>query len=203
MKSTSLFLLAGGLALAAIGGAWVARETLERPPAPELQYGTLLPDARAMPHFALTDQTGAAFDETKLRGNWNLMFFGFTHCPEICPTTLALLADVRKRFDTAAPRVVFVSVDPERDTPEVIAAYVKAFDPAMIGLTGSPPAIDEFAAALGIAHRKVPMSGDEYMVDHTAAVFVIDPRGRRVAVFSPPFDASQIASDLRRLLGSA
>lgn len=200
MKKTSMFLLAAGLAAAAVGGAWVASNTLERSPQPALQYGTLLPEARALPHFVLTDQTSAAFDESRLRGQWNLMFFGFTHCPDVCPRTLALLADVRKQLGPTAPRVVFVSVDPERDTPAALATYVTAFDPAIVGLTGSVAAIDEFAAALGIAHRKVSMSADQYMVDHTAAVFAIDPESRRVAVFSPPFDAAQIASDLRRLL---
>lgn len=203
MNRPRIFVLAAALALAAVAGAWFARTTLERARVPELQYGTRLPEARAVPHFVLTDQTGAPFDDTQLRGQWNLVFFGFTHCPDVCPTTLALLADVRKRLGAGAPRVVFVSVDPERDTPEVVAPYVKAFDPTMVGLTGSVPAIDEFAAALGIAHRKVVMSADQYMVDHTAAVLVIDPAGRKAALFSPPFDAAQITSDLRRLIPSA
>lgn len=200
MKTTSTVLLTGGLVLAAAGGAWVARTTFERTPELALQYGTLLPEPHALPHFVLTDHSGAAFDETRLRGQWSLMFFGFTHCPDVCPTTLALLADVRKRLDTVAPRVVFVSVDPERDTPALLATYVTAFDPTIVGLTGTVPAIDEFAAALGIAHRKIPMGADQYMVDHTAAVFVIDPEGRRSALFSPPFEPAQITSDLRRLL---
>lgn len=203
MKKTSIFLLGGGLVLAAAGGAWVARNTLDRAPEPALQYGTLLSEPQAMPHFALLDHTGAAFDETQLRGQWSLMFFGFTHCPDVCPTTLALLADVRKRLDAAAPRVVLVSVDPGRDTPAVLATYVAAFDPAIVGLTGTAQAIDDFAAAVGVAHRKIPMGGDQYMVDHTAAVFVIDPEGRRAALFSPPFDAAQITSDLHRLLAGS
>lgn len=203
MKKTSLFLLGTGLALAALAGAWVARSTLEPAAQPTLQYGTLLPEPRALPPFMLTDHTGTAFDETRLRGQWGLLFFGFTHCPDVCPTTLALLADVRKRLDAAAPRVMLVSVDPERDTPAVLASYVTSFDPAFVGVTGTTEAIDEFAAALGVAHRKIPMSADQYMVDHTTAIFVIDPEGRRAAIFSPPFEAAQIAGDLRRLMTGA
>ncbi len=205
MKKPETLLLIGALALAAVGGAWFARTTIDSGASvrgPTLQYGTPLPEPQPLPHFALTSHTGEPIDDAQLRGQWNLVFFGFTHCPEVCPTTLALLADVRKRLGPDAPRVVLVSVDPERDTPEVMRSYLAGFDPAFQGITGSVQAIDELAAALGVAHSKIPMGGEEYMVDHTAVVFAVDPQGRRAAIFSPPFDAGHIASDLRRLQGA-
>ncbi len=202
MRKPTSILIAVVIVLAAAAGAWLASATLERArkPAVALQSGTALPEPQPLPRFNLVAHSGVPIDETQLRGQWSLMFFGFTHCPEVCPTTLALLGDVRERFGPAAPRVVLVSVDPERDTPQTMAKYLAAFDPEFLGITGSPEAVNSFTSAVGVAHSKVPMSGDAYMVDHTAAVFAIDPQGRRAAIFSPPLDAGRIAQDLRRLM---
>ena len=153
----------------------------------------------------LTGQDGASFDRSTLQGHWSLVFFGFTHCPGICPMTLTTLAQTRKQLggldSDEVPQVVLVSVDPERDTPEQMAKYVAQFDPSFIGVTGSAAAIYEFTAALGIAHKKIGPATDDYMVDHTAAIMMVDPRGRRVAVFSPPFTAEHLAADYLRMLG--
>lgn len=173
---------------------------------------SLIAGCDVAPQFKSADITGAPYGHTleladhhgkprrleDWRGKVVVLFFGFTHCPDVCPTTLTLLGDVRKRMGAQAPQVVLVSVDPQRDTPEAMAQYLQGFDPAIVGLTGSPQAIEAFAAALGVAHRRIPM-GDTYMVDHTAAVFAIDPQGRRAAVFTPPLDAGQIAGDLQLL----
>ncbi len=185
--------------VAAAAGAWFA-STLRTAaaPAPALKFGTALREPQPLPSAALTSHQGETVDTARLAGEWSLMFFGFTHCPDVCPTTLTLLGDVRKRMGPGAPRVVLVSLDPERDTPEAMAQYLQGFDTTIVGLTGTPAQIEAFAAALGIAHRKIPM-GETYMVDHTAAVFAIDPQGRRAAVFTPPLDAAQIASDLELL----
>ncbi len=205
-KPTVIVVLAAVIVLAAAAGAWLASTTFERgtdrPPV-QLQAGTALPEPQPLPRFSLVAHSGVPIDETQLHGQWSLMFFGFTHCPEVCPTTLALLGDVRKRFGPAAPRVVLVSVDPERDTPAVLAKYLSGFDPHFLGITGPPAAVDAFTSAVGVARSKVPMSGDDYMVDHTAAVFAIDPQGRRAAIFSPPLDAAKIAGDMRRLMNGA
>jgi protein SCO1/2 len=205
MKKPAFFLLAAAAILAAVAGAILARATLDRPaPALALQYGTPLVPAAPLPEFSLVADNGAPFTRADLEGQWTLMFFGFTHCPAVCPGTMTLLADVRKRLGDlpagAQPRVVLVSVDPERDTPEVMGDYVRAFDPSFRGVTGSVEAIDAFAARMGIAHRKVPMGGEDYMIDHTAVVVLIDPEVRRTAIFSPPLEAQAIASDLRRAL---
>jgi protein SCO1 len=204
MKTPAKLLLVAGLLLAALAGAWVARGTLPgggSSAATQLQYGTALPDPQPLPDFSLVSQNGEAIDAGALRGQWSFVFFGFTHCPGVCPATLALLGDVQKRIGPGAPRVVLVSVDPERDTPAAMQDYLARFDAGHLGITGSPQAIESFTAAMGVAHRKMPMDGGDYMVDHTAAVFVVDGAGRRVAIFSPPLDAAQIASDVQRLMG--
>lgn len=197
MKKSALIVVL--ILVAGTAGAWLASSLRSADShAPELKYGTALNEPQPLPPAALTSHQGDPVDPSRPAGQWSLLFFGFTHCPDVCPTTLTLLGDVRKRMGAQAPQVVLVSVDPQRDTPEAMAQYLQGFDPAIVGLTGSPQAIEAFAAALGVAHRKIPM-GDTYMVDHTAAVFAIDPQGRRAAVFTPPLDAGQIAGDLQLL----
>jgi protein SCO1/2 len=133
------------------------------------------------------------------------MFFGFTHCPAICPATLATLVDVRRRLEPmeagALPQIVLVSVDPERDTPETLAGYVARFDPSVIGVTGSAAAVDAFASGMGVAHQKIAMSDGDYMVDHSAFVLLLDPQARLAAVFTPPHSAERLATDYLRMLG--
>lgn len=208
MKKSTVILLGTAMLLAAGAGVFVARATLDQAPAAvALAHGTALVPPQPLPEFALVAEDGRPFTRAGLENRWTLLFFGFTHCPDVCPTTLALLADVRKRLgdlpEGSRPEVALVSVDPARDTPEAMAGYVRGFDPSFRGITGSPAAIDSFTAALGIAHRKVPMGADQYMVDHTAAVFLIDPQARRTAVFSPPLNAADIASDYRAILASS
>lgn len=202
MKRSTLLFLVATLILAASGGAWLSARTFEPV---TLQYGTAINPPQALPATQLVNQSGASFDRSQLEGRWSLLFFGFTHCPGICPMTLTTLAQVKKQLSgklpgEELPQVVLVSVDPERDTPERLAGYVTQFDPAFIGITGSDAAIDEFAGALGIAHKKVG-AGADYMIDHTAAITMVDPKGRRVAVFSAPFTAEHLAADYLRVLG--
>jgi protein SCO1/2 len=193
------------MALATATGVWFARQTLQSSAPVELTAGTRISPPRELAAFSLTSHRGEPFGRDSLTGHWTLMFFGFTHCPGVCPTTLATLVDVRRQLgelDAAEiPRIVLVSVDPERDSPATMADYVARFDPSVIGVTGPADAIDQFAASVGVAHRKVPMSGGEYMVDHSAFILLLDPQGRQAAVFSPPHDAGQLASDYLRMLG--
>jgi protein SCO1 len=202
MKWSTTWALAAALLLAALAGAWLSSRTAQ--PAP-LQFGTRIDPPQPLPSTGLIEQDGSSFDRSTLQGRWSLMFFGFTHCPGICPMTLTTLAQARKQLSgldpDELPQVLLVSVDPERDTPELLAKYVSRFDPSFIGVTGSAAAIDEFTAALGIAHKKIGAGTDDYMVDHTAAIMMVDPQGRRVAVFSPPFTAEHLAADYLRMLG--
>jgi protein SCO1 len=168
-----------------------------------LASGTLLTPGRPLPEFAFIDHAGQPFDPDRLRGRWSLIFFGFTSCPDVCPTTLSQLAQVEKRLADlpaeARPQVILVSVDPQRDTPEHLASYVKFFSPSFVGVTGSPAAIKKFTHAMGVPVAITPTGADGYTVDHSAAVFAIDPAGELRALFSPPHSPETLAADLRRL----
>jgi protein SCO1 len=169
-----------------------------------LAKATLLTPPRPLPEFELIDQDGAAFSPARLRGHWSLMFFGFTHCPDVCPTTLGMLAKTRGALANLPaekqPQVVFVSVDPKRDTPQQLASYVKFFDPSFTGVTGTERSIDEFTRAIGVPVAITPAENGEYSVDHSAAIFLINPEGAMRALFSTPHVATVIADDYRRIV---
>jgi protein SCO1 len=182
---------------AALAGAWVGRD-LDRSAAPQLASGTWLPQPRPIGALSLVDQNGAPFTAERLRGAPALMYFGFTHCPDVCPATLATLAQVVHARVAPHLRAIFVTVDPARDPPPVLAAYVHAFDAHFIGLTGSQSAIGDLAARLGIAYERVNLPGGDYTIDHSAVVLLLDGAGRVVAVFTAPFDAGHLEEDVRR-----
>jgi len=188
-----------GVAVAIAAGIGVA--FWFRTPALELTAGTALPEPRKIDPFALVDQQGQTFDAAALEGRWTVLFTGFTHCPDICPTTLATLAELDERLGPAAPRFLFVSVDPERDTPERIAAYLEHFDPDLVGATGTRDAIESFTRGLGLAQVRNPGVRGEYTVDHSAALVLIDPRARLAGYFQPPYDIDALEADLARLPG--
>jgi protein SCO1/2 len=193
---------------AAVAGAVTAWITIKRPGAPPvLEQATLLDVARPLPQFELLDQAGRAFLRDSLRGQWTLMFFGFTNCPDVCPATLTTLAEVRRLLaDLPAgeiPVVAMASVDPARDTPEALGRYVAHFDPRFLGVTGLPVAIEVLTHALGVAVSTGPVSQDgNYTVDHTAAIFLIDPSAAFMAVFSSPHAADVIARDYRSIVAT-
>ncbi|HUL18249.1 MAG TPA: SCO family protein [Steroidobacteraceae bacterium] len=194
------FLIAAALC-AAFAGFYLARQ-LDRP-APQLASGTWFPAARAVPDFSLLDSAGRAFTPGDLKGTPTLVFFGFTHCPDVCPTTLVKLAQLRRQAPLAAGlRVVFVSVDPQRDTPSVLEQYVHAFDPQFIGLTGEPAAIAQLARGFGVAVNRVELPGGDYTMDHSAVLFLLDADARLVALFTPPFDVAALAKDLHAVAPS-
>jgi protein SCO1/2 len=189
---------------AAGGGMWLSHRLTHR--SPQLASGTWLEPRREVGSFTLTDQNGHAFTRSELAGAPTLVFFGFTHCPDVCPTTLYKLAQLQKSQVLPQLRVVFVSVDPERDQPAALKQYLSAFattSPAgvpqpLIGLTGSSRAIAGIAAHLGVAYERVPLPGGDYTMDHSAVLFLLDDAGRLCAVFTLPFDVSALAADLRR-----
>jgi len=185
------------LALALVAGVFVALRS--QIPATPLA-AMLLPQPDPVPEFSLVDQHGDSIDRSVFAGHWNLLFFGFTHCPDICPATLQVLAAARSKLaedgQAPLPRIVLVSVDPERDTPEIIGAYVDYFGPGNLGITGSLEEIDRLTSGLGIYYQKQPANGDNYVVDHSAAVLVIDPEGRFSALFSGPHKVESFVHDL-------
>jgi protein SCO1/2 len=194
--------MGAGLALAAaavaagLGGFWLAQQ-LDRG-APALASGTWLPRARPVSEFRLTDQDGRPFTRRGLAGTPVLVYFGFTRCPDVCPTTLAKLARVAHAAPLPGLRVVFVSVDPQRDPPPTVGLYVHAFDPGFTGLTGDAAAIGALAVSFGVAMNRVELPGGDYTMDHTAAVFLLDRQGRICAIFTPPFEVAALVADLKR-----
>lgn len=174
---------------------------------PELERATLFETPRPLPDLALVDQAGRTFDRERLRGHWTFLFFGFVNCPDVCPTTLATLAEARRVVADLSggeqPAVVLVSVDPARDTPEVLGRYVTNFDPSFTGVTGAADAIDALTRHLGVAVIiGTPAADGSYSVDHTAAVFLIDPSASLAALFGSPHVAAVIARDFRRIVAA-
>ena len=168
-------------------------DNLPRPPA----YGTWLPHARTLEPFHLTDSGGHPFTRADLKGHITLVYFGFTHCPDECPDTLSRLSRVRRAARLPRLEVLFVSIDPQRDTPAVMAQYLRQFDPRFIGLTGDAAQIDGLARSLGVDTGAIRLPGGGYTFEHTLAVFLFDADAREAAVFTPPFQAARLASALR------
>jgi protein SCO1/2 len=170
------------------------------------QHATALPQPVALPSFSLLDQHGAPFDRASFAGHWSLVFFGFTNCPDICPATLTQLALARSRMlddgENDFPNIVLISVDPERDTPEIMAAYVEHFGGDITGVTGSLDELRKLTSKLGIFFEKSAYDNDSYSVDHSAVVIVVNPRAEFQAVFSAPHRIEYFVDDLPRITGS-
>jgi protein SCO1 len=153
--------------------------------------------------FALTDAGGARRALADYRGKVVVLFFGYTHCPDVCPATLYQLAQVRRLLGTDAGRiqVLFVTLDPQRDTPQLLARYASAFDPTFVGLTGSSAQIETAAREFKVFFQKVDgPTADSYTLDHTSGSFVFDPQGHVRLYVRDGASADQVASDLKRLL---
>ena len=203
------FALVSTIVIAGIlAGVAAARYFMREPGTPpSLERATLFQESRPLPELTLIDQAGRAFGRERLRGHWTFLFFGFVNCPDICPTTLATLAAVRKELaDLPAgerPGVTLVSVDPGRDSPAALARYVAHFDPSFTGVTGNADAISSLTESLGVAVIMGPEAEDgSYSVDHSAAIFLVDPEARVTAVFGTPHRATTIASDYRRIVAA-
>jgi protein SCO1/2 len=151
--------------------------------------------------FRLTDQNGATVTEQDLKGRPFLVFFGFTHCPEVCPTTLFEVSEILRKLGPDANRVgvLFITIDPERDTPAALKDYLSSFDPHMLGLTGEADAIAAVAKGYRAYYKKVPLE-QGYTMDHTAIVYLMDKEGRFVSPFSLKRTTDAAAADLRRYL---
>ena len=171
----------------------------------ELATGAYIHPNRALPDFSLVDTRGQTFGSAQLRGHWSMMFFGYTNCPDFCPTTLTTLAALEKRLRAEAapvrPQVIFMSVDAARDTPQQLAKYVPYFDPEFIGLTAASQSdVEAVAARLGVSVIITPHSDGTYTVDHSGAIFVLNPEGKLAAVLTGPFAVGDLDSDFRRIV---
>ena len=169
----------------------------------QLKAVRLINPPRELGHYQLTRSDGSALGVDQLRGHWTIVFLGFTQCPDVCPTTLAELAKAQKTWATISesrrPRVLFVSVDPERDTPAITGDYAEFFNPETIAATADAEPLANFAATMGLVYMKVPLDEGGYSMDHSATLVVLDPQGRQAGLIRPPLAWQQIAGDLRLL----
>jgi protein SCO1/2 len=177
-----------------LAGFGLAHELDRRPPV--LASGTWLPSPKQVGDFRLEDTGGHPFTRAQLAGRPHLVFFGFTHCPDVCPATLAMLSEVSRAHGLPA-QVLFVTVDPQRDTLPHLATYVHAFDPGFVGLTGDQDTIARLARQFGVVVSKVPLPGGDYTMDHSAVLFLLSAQGQIVSIFTPPFDAQRLKQDLK------
>ena len=202
------------IALAAGLGLLLAQKVFGPANAEQRDTGSILfyPSPRPLPDFSLAQSDGTRLIPGELRGHWTLVFLGFTSCPDVCPTTLAELAKAQKQWqaipESLRPRVVFVSVDPERDTPARLGEYAHAFHKDTIAATADVPALERFATSLGMVFQKAPGKNfdnnpDDYSMDHSASIAVLDPQGQLAGLMRPPFNPQVIADDLNKLTGKA
>lgn len=212
MSKRALVLLAVA-ALAAGLGLWASQRyfaAAPAAPAPQAASFNLLKTPRTLPAFSLQQSDGTPLTGDELQGHWTVVFLGFTHCPDVCPTTLAQLAGAQKRWasmpEAIRPRVLFVSADPERDSPTLAGDYAHAFHADTLAATAPIPQLEAFARSLSLVFMKSPgASGrpDDYTIDHSAALVMLDPQTRMAGVVQPPFDIKGIAADLETLTKSA
>lgn len=175
----------------------------------DLTAATVLPQPKQLRPFQLIDDHNKSFTNANLKGHWSLLFFGFTNCPELCPTTLSTLNKMyqilQDKKSKIMPQVVFVSVDPERDTPKKIAEYLASFNKNFIGVTGSQQQLDQFTQELNVMYAKVisNQDGENYSIDHSGTIIMIDPQAKFYAVFSTPHDPKILAKDVSKIIDNS
>jgi protein SCO1 len=208
---TTVYVLIAAVA-AALGlwaaQAWYVRDALSDRPA--LKAARLFDPPRELPAFSLRQSDGTPLVPGELKGHWTLVFLGFTHCPDVCPLTLQELAGAQKQWaglpEASRPRVLFVSVDPERDTPDAIGEYAHAFHRDTLAATADVPALEAFAKSLSMVFAKVPAPegapADQYTMDHSASLAVLDPQGRLTGFIQAPFAPKDVAADMAALTGA-
>lgn len=197
MKKT-LVLIAAVLGIGIVGFF----QFLNKQPKAMPEHALVFPQPRAIEGFHLIDQDGKAFTEKDLVGQWDVIFFGYTSCPDICPATLQIMQQAWKELEqqkaTSDLRFIFVSVDPARDTPEKIKSYLNYFNPAFIGLTGDEQQVAHLSEQFGVFFIKNVQANDQsnYLMEHTGSVMFIDPKGEYYANLSPPFDGKILAQEV-------
>ena len=196
--------LAAGIAVLVVGVVlWLLARPEEKPQAHFVEVADsayILPKPDPVATFSLLTHDNTSFDNAALKGKWSFLFFGFTHCPDLCPTTLAVFNQVHRMLSEGPQSVddvqfVFVSVDPERDTPQVLKEYVGSINPEFVGVTGNNADLAQLGNSLGVVYAKVPGSApDQYFMDHSSAVLLINPEGRFRGVFAAPHVAQKIVA---------
>ena len=165
----------------------------------EPEFSTVLDDPKPLSDFSLNRENGASFNLESLKDSWSVLFFGYTHCPDVCPLTIYQLAEANKKLAGTIdnpPRIILVSVDPDRDSNEVLEKYVNAFGENVIGITGNIEELKKLTDQLGIFFKANKHEGENYSVNHSAAVIVINEEAEFHAVFSAPHSIEQFVSDI-------
>ena len=207
-KRFLLMLIVGVISISA--GLWLSQKMFisnNDTSIPAQLDATVLPNARVMKEFSLSEHNGEVFNPQQLKNHWSFLFFGFTNCPDVCPVTLKVMQDVWKTLPTKAsdkghPKLYFISVDPERDKLNTLKQYVEYFNPEFIGVTGNLDELDKLTRQIGILYGyddKDGASDNEYTVNHSAQIILIDPKARMRAVISPPHDAKTIAANFQTI----
>ena len=193
-----ILMIAAGLAVVVF--AFAAYHLEANGPAPSAQSSIQMGGP-----FHLVDQNGRAVSDHDLLGKPTVMFFGFTYCPDVCPTTLADMTAWLKALGPDADKlnVVYVTIDPERDTPSRLKSYLTAFDPRIRGLTGSPQAIAQAARDYNVYYQKVALQGGEYTMDHSTLIYLLDPKGHMAELVQYGTPNDQVVASLKKLLKPA
>lgn len=193
-------------AFAAGFGLWAGQQWYAKPkaaPVAALQAVRMFPEVRQIPDFSLRGADGNVFNKASINQHWTLVFLGFTHCPDVCPTTLGELAKAQKAWEslpaTTRPRVLFVSVDPERDSAKMLADYAAFFHKDTLTATAPEPALGEFVQSIAMVYAKKPLASGDYTMDHSASIVVLNPEGNEAGIIRPPFAPEKIAADLLAL----
>jgi protein SCO1/2 len=206
--SRALPWLIAAAALAGALGLHLGQRYFAAPTAPEASTRAALvyPQPRVLEDFLLERTDGRPLTLADWRGRWSVVFIGFTHCPDVCPQTLALMRDIERAWPAQAgerPGLYFVSVDPERDDAKTLADYAAYFSPSIVAARGDHERLLPFTRQLGMIYMRTPLAGGDYTVDHSAHMAVVDPLGRLVALFRPPLEAGAIVADLVALQADA
>lgn len=173
-------------------------------PSPDTIAGLLWPNPKQLTEFTTIDHNGRPYGAENLKGHWSLLFFGYTYCPDVCPLTLTVLGQLHKKLqsqpDLSDTRTLFITVDPDRDNTARLAEYIAYFNQNFIALGGTTEQVDGLASQIGIAwsHALADTEGN-YMVNHSSAVFLLDPDARLVGIFSAPHDADSILASMVRI----
>ena len=207
MSNATSKLVPALVAIALLAGAWIFIRAYTGP-RPQPQSATVLPSPMELPDFTLLDQDAKPFTAVSLEDSWNLLFFGFTNCPDVCPVTLQRLTAARSRLlaaglaESEVPGIILISVDPERDSPDVLKSYVANFGENIVGLTGDASELEKLTKRLGIFHAKSAGHHGGYNVDHSSAVLLINTDGQFHALFSAPYTIDDLVHDLPLILAS-
>lgn len=193
--------------IALLFGMWTQHNSQPQKKTVALETGTILPAPHPVSSFNLTGTDNKPFTNQNLQGKWSMIFYGFTKCPMLCPTTLTTLNDMYQRLEkdqvSTMPQVVFISLDPERDTPAAIQKYLKSFNPHFVGATGKKAAIDKMTGEMNVIYEKAanPNGKDkgDYLVNHSGTILVINPQGKLFAVFTTPHNAEKLSHDIRTI----